>query len=90
LGQWITIRITDDGPGISDENHERVFDPFYRGDGMLEGGSGLGLSIVRTIVNRLGGVASVEWADISSKKGLRVTVRMPIVRQYPTAAHSMA
>jgi two-component system, OmpR family, sensor kinase len=78
--QWITISVTDDGPGITEEDHERAFDPFYRGSGMLEGGSGLGLSIVRTIVERLGGVVDMEWADMVRKRGLRVTVRVPTGR----------
>lgn len=75
--QCVTIRVTDDGPGIADEDHERVFDTFYRGAGVLEGGSGLGLSIVRTIVDRLGGAVKVGWADRTTRKGLRVTVCMP-------------
>lgn len=46
---WVRILVVDDGPGISEANLPRIFDRFFtsRRD---EGGSGLGLSIVRSLV----------------------------------------
>ena len=44
----------DTGPGIPPDDRERVFDPFHRLLGGDEFGSGLGLSIVKAIVDRLG------------------------------------
>ena len=50
---WAWIAIADEGPGIPEENTERIFDRFWRSDagrGRLDGGTGLGLPIVRRIV----------------------------------------
>jgi len=46
------IEVADTGPGIPVDERERVFDRFYRRGGVNEIGSGLGLSIVRTIADR--------------------------------------
>ncbi len=48
------IIIKDSGPGIPESEIDRVFDPFYRVPGSNQPGSGLGLSIVKTIADRLG------------------------------------
>jgi signal transduction histidine kinase len=55
---WAWISVSDDGPGIDPEFHERVFDRFFRLDkarARSQGGSGLGLSIVRQIARTHGG-----------------------------------
>src|SRR5690606_32058412 len=44
-----SLTVEDDGPGIPEEEAERVFEAFYRAPGTLAGGSGLGLAIVREI-----------------------------------------
>jgi two-component system sensor histidine kinase QseC len=49
------IAVLDQGPGISEIDRPRITDRFYRGKGAKEGGSGLGLSIVATAMERLGG-----------------------------------
>jgi len=74
-GERVRIDIVDDGPGISADEIERVFDPFYRILGSDAEGSGLGLAIVRVIVGRLGGTVSL--ANDSVTKGLRVQVDLP-------------
>ncbi|GGF19013.1 two-component sensor histidine kinase [Aliidongia dinghuensis] len=68
------LRVDDTGPGIPPAERARVFDPFYRVLGSGEIGSGLGLSIVKTIADRLG--ASVALGQ-SNDGGLRVTVTLP-------------
>ena len=68
------IEISDDGPGISDDEIQRVFDPFYRVLGNGAVGSGLGLAIVRAVATRLGG--SVSLAS-GIGHGLRVQVELP-------------
>ncbi|HVE11599.1 MAG TPA: ATP-binding protein [Paraburkholderia sp.] len=50
----IRIEVRDTGPGIPDDELERVFDRFYRGNGANVQGSGLGLAIAARIANRLG------------------------------------
>ncbi len=49
----VVIRIEDDGPGVPDEQHEHIFEPFHssREDGQ---GTGLGLAIVRTVADEHG------------------------------------
>jgi signal transduction histidine kinase len=73
---WIRVKVADAGTGISRENLDRVFTPYFttkdRGDGQR--GFGLGLAIARKIVHLHGGnlrIASVE------KKGTTVDVDLP-------------
>lgn len=65
------IEVADNGPGIPVEERERVFDRFYRRGSASEIGSGLGLSIVRTIADRHQAFVSL---DDSESGGLRVKV----------------
>jgi two-component system OmpR family sensor kinase len=76
-GRVASIAVQDSGPGIPAEERARVFDPFYRVLGNDTTGSGLGLSIVSTLVQRLGGEVVLEEA-IDGASGLRVTVRLPL------------
>ena len=71
------LQIEDSGPGIPDDERERVFDPFYRILGNDEVGSGLGLSIVKTIADRLGAVVTLGYVREQEKAGLRVSVQFP-------------
>jgi len=48
------LEVADTGPGIPPAERARVFDRFYRAPGAAEGGSGLGLSIVKAIADRHG------------------------------------
>jgi signal transduction histidine kinase len=78
-GHDAVIEVTDDGPGIPPELRERVFDRFVRGEGDRSGtrGSGLGLSIVRAVVDGHGG--RVELHD-SPDGGARFVVRIPLAK----------
>lgn len=53
----VDIEVSDSGPGVSDADRERIFEPFFRSDGVRadESGSGLGLSIAREIARAHGG-----------------------------------
>jgi signal transduction histidine kinase len=58
----VAISVEDEGPGIAPEHLPHIFDRFYKADASraeVSGGSGLGLSIVKAIVERLGGRISV-------------------------------
>ncbi len=57
---WIRFWVKDNGPGIAPEDHVRLFVPFTRMDQIRARGHGLGLSIVRQIVERMGGEVGVE------------------------------
>ena len=48
----VTVSVSDTGPGIAPQEEERIFRPFWSGDG---GGTGLGLPIARELANALGG-----------------------------------
>lgn len=72
----IAISIKDDGPGISSEHLPYIFDAFYRVDKSRSrevGGSGLGLSIVKTMIEAYGGTISVES---DGKSGTMFTVTL--------------
>jgi signal transduction histidine kinase len=58
-GTAVVVRIADDGPGIPEEIRERIFDPFFTTKPVGEG-TGLGLDIVRRLVNRNEGTIDVE------------------------------
>lgn len=75
--QTVVITVTDDGPGIPEAELERVFEPFYRLEQSRSrdtGGSGLGLSIARTIVQAHGG--RITLANRAGG-GLRVRIELP-------------
>jgi two-component system OmpR family sensor kinase len=76
-GMRAKLQIEDTGPGIPEQERERVFDPFYRMMGSDEAGSGLGLSIVHTIAERMGAQIVLGYADEEGRSGLRVTVTLP-------------
>lgn len=62
--EGIFIRVSDQGPGLSDDALARAFDRFYRSDPARTGGhSGLGLSIVQALVQAQGGTVEVTNAD---------------------------
>lgn len=73
------ILIDDDGPGLSDEDRERVFKPFVRLEDSRNretGGTGLGLSIARTVARGHGGDIVLENRP---NGGLRAVLRLPSV-----------
>jgi two-component system OmpR family sensor kinase len=74
------LRIRDSGPGISVEDRERVFDPFYRTLGSDQVGSGLGLSIVKAISLRIGAAVELGFSDEVQHSGLCVFVRFPVAK----------
>ena len=69
------LRVEDDGPGIAESEHERVFDRFYRVLGSASGGSGLGLAIVREVAASHG--AQVRLSRATVLGGLAVDVVLP-------------
>lgn len=78
-GNEAVVQIEDTGPGIPSGDIDRIFEPFFRGSRPAEDGTGLGLSIVKRIVDRLGGTVVLENISDRPSKGLRATVRLPVV-----------
>lgn len=76
-GESVVLCVRDTGPGIPLAERERVFDPFYRVLGSEEVGSGLGLSIVRSIADRMRAQIDLRYSDDGTQTGLCVTLRLP-------------
>lgn len=68
----IRLSVSDDGPGIPEQERDRVLERFYRPLGTQASGSGLGLSIVRRIAEVHG--ATLRMQPVSEGRGLQVTV----------------
>jgi signal transduction histidine kinase len=65
-GEWVVVRISDDGPGIPDADSSNLFEPFFRVDrsrSKKTGGYGLGLSICKRIMEAHGGNIVVQNND---------------------------
>lgn len=78
-GRHAALVISDAGPGISQEQRERLFTPFAAGD--MRGGVGLGLAICREIVDALGGSITLDNRRSSGRtEGLDATVRLALHR----------
>jgi signal transduction histidine kinase len=76
---FVTLRVRDQGAGVSSADRQRVFEPFARVGGESGGddpGGGLGLAIVREIARAHGGDASLDPAD-PARRGATFTVRLP-------------
>jgi len=79
-GNTVAISVRDTGPGIPPEEHERLFERFYRGKAGRESGAygtGLGLSIAREITERHMGHIEVESSGIPGK-GAAFTIWLPL------------
>ena len=74
----VLLRVQDNGPGIAPAERERVFDAFYRSLGSEATGSGLGLSIVQAIAQRMGAQLRLDYTDEVAQTGLSVTVVIPL------------
>jgi len=75
---WCRVSVIDNGIGIKQEDQERVFEPFCQLDNPLNknaGGTGLGLTIARQIIEKHGGRI---WVESEYGKGSRFTFTLPL------------
>jgi two-component system nitrogen regulation sensor histidine kinase NtrY len=73
----VRLSVTDTGPGISAENKEKLFQPYFS---TKVNGMGLGLAIVQEIVAEHGGTIRIED---NSPRGSRFVVELPVSRTAP-------
>ncbi len=75
-GESYELRVVDNGIGMSAEEASRAFEPFYRADhARTIGGTGLGLTIVKRVVEARGGVVSIERG---SEPGTTFVLALPL------------
>ena len=83
----VVLDVTDQGPGMSPDQAQRVFERFYRTDRArtrATGGSGLGLAIVNALVVAQGGVASVRTSE---GKGATFRITLPLAPEAQGSPH---
>lgn len=72
IGNYIQVDIKDNGLGVPESDLKKIFERFYRSDASrnsAKGGSGIGLSIAKKIIEDHGGQI---WATVEEKKGLAI------------------
>ena len=72
-GEKTVVTVTDNGIGIDGKDLERVFEKFFQADKSRSSGNGLGLALVKKIVELHGGKV---WAESSPETGTRFTVEL--------------
>jgi two-component system, OmpR family, sensor histidine kinase KdpD len=77
-GPRVLIRVSDRGPGIAQDELERIFEPFHRVSGEAGAGSGLGLAITRGFVEANGGRVR---AESQPGRGTTFTIDLPVPPQ---------
>ena len=87
VGDWVEIRVADEGIGIAQKDQERLFERFFRAEAVRSGerrGTGLGLHLVREIV-----AAHSGEVELTSELGVgtEVRVRLPRARRQGKSPH---
>lgn len=77
---WAVITVVDTGPGIAAEDLPHVFDRFFRGAGVRASGSGIGLTVVRELVEAHGGTVAVS-SELGA--GATLAVHLPATSSAP-------
>jgi two-component system phosphate regulon sensor histidine kinase PhoR len=88
--QEARVAVRDYGPGISPEHLPRLTERFYRvdvADSRSQGGTGLGLALVKHILNRHGGRLTI---DSTLGRGATFTVHLPVIESHRAAASPAA
>jgi two-component system OmpR family sensor kinase len=86
----VVLSVSDNGPGVPEAEHSRIFDRFYRVPGTPGRGSGIGLSLVSRIANLH--QATVEVGPGLQGRGFSITLcfstasERPAVQAEPTVA----
>ena len=83
IGDWARLAVSDTGIGVPEDKLQRIFERFYQVDGASRrryGGLGLGLSLVKDIVEMHGGSIDAESpiTDDPAMPGTRIVIRLPL------------
>jgi signal transduction histidine kinase len=73
-GRRVILTVTDEGPGIPKENRRKIFDPFFTTKPVGQG-TGLGLSVCRSIVESFGG--TLDLASSAAGEGAKFVIALP-------------
>ncbi len=76
-GEYVVLAVSDDGPGITSDDFERIFEPFYTKKVMGRSGTGLGLAVVWNVVQDHEGYIDVQ----STESSTTFELYFPITRQ---------
>lgn len=77
-GEYVTLTVSDEGTGISEEDKKRVFEPFYTKKVMGRSGTGLGMAVVWGTVKDHNGYIDIQSTE---GKGTTITVYFPVTRR---------
>ena len=80
IGEYVVLAVSDDGSGISPQDLDRIFEPFYTKKVMGRSGTGLGLAVVWNAVQDHKGYIDVR----SSKQGTTFKLYFPVTREMLT------
>ncbi|MEA2599598.1 MAG: hypothetical protein QOF89_590 [Acidobacteriota bacterium] len=90
-GTALLLRVRDDGMGMTAEFREQVFEPFVQAPGSMErarGGLGIGLTLVKTLVELHGG--SIEALSEGPERGSEFVVRLPLRQEAAIESRELA
>ncbi len=76
---YVVLEISDNGCGVSEDKISHIFEQFFQGDESrnIKEGNGLGLYIVKYLVDAMGGSVDAE-----NSNGLTIRIRLPIFAEY--------
>jgi protein-histidine pros-kinase len=77
----VVVSVADTGCGIPEENREAIFNPFFTTKG--DKGTGIGLFVIKGLVNKLGGSIDLESSTEPGKCGTKFTVHLPATKAEP-------
>ena len=77
-GEYVILKIRDSGGGVSEEDISHIFEPFYSKKKMGISGSGLGLSVVWSVVKDHGGFINIETSE---NEGTEFTLYFPVTEK---------
>ena len=77
-GNVVQCMVTDDGPGMSDDELAKAFDRFWRGDRNEQHGHGVGLAVVHRLATACHGSVELQHAGRHQHSGIRAIVRLPL------------